>query len=54
MNRRVFTVRLISMLLASGSLVVAGCTDNDYDFDQIDATIGIGGDGLELPAKLHC
>ena len=51
MNRRVFTVRLISMLLASGSLVVAGCTDNDYDFDQIDATIGIGGDGLELPAS---
>lgn len=51
MNRRVFTVRLISMLLASGSLVVAGCTDNDYDFDQIDATIGIGGDGLELPAN---
>ena len=51
MNRRVFTVRLISMLLASGSLVVAGCTDNDYDFDQIDAIIGIGGDGLELPAS---
>ena len=51
MNRRVLTVRLISVLLASGSLVVAGCTDNDYDFDQIDATIGIGGDGLELPAN---
>lgn len=51
MNRRVLTVRLLSMLLASGSLVVAGCTDNDYDFNQIDATIGIGGDGLELPAS---
>lgn len=37
------------MLLVSGSLVVAGCTNSDYDFDQIDTTIGIGGNGLELP-----
>lgn len=49
MNGRQFSVRLVSVLLASGSLVVAGCTDKDYDFKQIDATIGIGGDGLELP-----
>lgn len=51
MNRRVLTVRLVSMLLASGSLVIAGCTDKDYDFNQIDATVGIGGDGLELPTS---
>lgn len=44
-------MRLVSVLLASGSLVVVGCTDNDYDFNQIDATIGIGGDGLELPSS---
>lgn len=49
MNRREFSVRLVSMLLVSGSLVVAGCTNSDYDFDQIDSTIGIGGNGLELP-----
>lgn len=45
------TVGLVSMLLVSGCLVLSGCTDNDYDFNQIDATIGIGGDGLELPAS---
>ena len=45
------SVRLVSMLLVSGCLVVSGCTDNDYDFNQIDATIGVGGDGLELPAS---
>lgn len=49
MKRRDFSVRLVSVLLASGCLVVTGCTNSDYDFDQIDATIGIGGNGLELP-----
>lgn len=28
----------------------SGCTDNDYDFNEIDTTIGIGGDGLEIPS----
>ena len=35
----------------AGALVFTGCNDNDYDFDQIDATIGIGGDGLEIPVS---
>ena len=35
----------------AGALVFTGCNDNDYDFDQIDATVGIGGDGLEIPVS---
>ena len=49
MKKRVLTVRLLSLLLAMGGLAVTGCTDNDYDVNEIDTTIGIGGDGLELP-----
>lgn len=38
-------------MLMAGALVFTGCNDNDYDFDQIDATVGIGGDGLEIPVS---
>lgn len=34
-----------------GFMSVAGCTDSKYDFDEIDSTIGIGGDGLTLPGS---
>lgn len=51
MSRNPFNVRLFSALLMAGSMVVAGCSDSDYDFDKIDATVGIGGDGLEIPTS---
>ena len=51
MKKRVLTVRLLTLLMAMGCLAVTGCTDNDYDVNEIDTTIGIGGDGLELPAS---
>ncbi len=41
---------LFTSLLMSGFLV-AGCTNSDYDFNEIDATIGVGGDGIELPVS---
>ena len=41
---------LLTALLASG-LLMTGCTNSDYDFNEIDATMGFGGDGLELPAS---
>lgn len=34
-----------------GGFLVTGCTNSDYDFNEIDATMGFGGDGLELPAS---
>ena len=43
MSKNLFNVRLFSALLFAGALVTSGCTDNDYDFDQIDSTVGIGG-----------
>lgn len=49
MKKRVLTVRLLALLLAMSGLAVTGCTDNDYDVNEIDNTIGIGGNGLELP-----
>lgn len=35
----------------AGTIVFAGCTDNDYDFNGIDMTVGLGGDGLSLPVS---
>ena len=51
MSRKPLNAKLFSALLMAGALVVTGCSYSDYDFDQIDATIGIGGDGLEIPAS---
>lgn len=51
MSRNPLSVRLVSSILMAGALVFTGCNDNDYDFDQIDATVGIGGDGLEIPVS---
>lgn len=39
-------------MLAAGFLAVgSGCTDSDFDLSNIDQTIGIGGDGLQLPTN---
>lgn len=51
MSKKPLNAKLFSALLMAGALMVVGCSDSDYDFDQIDATIGIGGDGLEIPAS---
>lgn len=36
-------------LALTAALALAGCTDNKYDFDLLDKTLGLGGDRLELP-----
>lgn len=51
MKTKHLKIRLFSSMLVMGSLLVTGCSDSDYDFNNIDATIGIGGDGLELPVS---
>ena len=51
MKTKHLKIRLFSSLIVMGSLLVTGCSDSDYDFNNIDATIGIGGDGLELPTS---
>ena len=40
---------LVSLLTLGFS--VTGCTNDDYDFDQIDATMGFGSGDLEIPAS---
>lgn len=41
---------LLASLLTLG-FSVTGCTNGDYDFDQIDATMGFGSGELEIPAS---
>lgn len=38
-------------LALAGALSLTGCTDNDYDFNEVDVTVGIGSDGLTLPVN---
>lgn len=51
MKKRQKRVTLLLASLLVGGFLVTGCTNSDYDFDEIDATMGFGGDGLELPAS---
>ena len=37
----------MALLLMAG--VLQGCKDNDFSFDDIDATIGLGADEIALP-----
>jgi hypothetical protein len=34
-----------------GGLALASCVNSDYDFNEVDATMGFGGEGLELPGS---
>lgn len=43
-------LKLLPVLGIAATLLFTSCTDNDYDFNEIDSTIGIGGDGLEIPS----
>ena len=38
-------------LLLFGGIAVTGCTDNNYDLDDIDLTVGIGNGELRLPTS---
>ena len=51
MKRKQKRVTLLLASLLVGGFLVTGCTNSDYDFNEIDATMGFGGDGLELPAS---
>ena len=42
---------VLSALLLLGGSVVVGCTDNNYDLDDIDTTIGIGNGELSIPTS---
>lgn len=50
MEKDINSSKLTACLLALGFLAVgAGCADKDYDLSNVDTTIGVGGDALQLP-----
>ncbi len=40
---------LLPATLVVGMLALGSCTNNDYDLNKVDMTMGFGGDGLTLP-----
>lgn len=46
-----FVAKLLPCVAAAGALALTGCQDDNYDFDEVDMTVGIGGDGLTLPVS---
>ena len=51
MKRKFNYLRVLPVLFAAGGLVLAGCTDGDYDLGDLDKTIAIGSGTLELPVN---
>lgn len=51
MKKFITTHQLMALLAIGGSMMLAGCTNEDYDFDKVDYTLGFGGDRLSLPGS---
>lgn len=46
-----FVAKFLPCVAAAGALALTGCQDDNYDFNEVDMTVGIGGDGLTLPVS---
>lgn len=42
---------MMTATVVAGMCIPTGCTDNDYDLNDVDMTIGIGGDELVIPSS---
>lgn len=51
MQTTIYKKRIAFIPLMAGALVLAGCTNGDYDFNEVDSTLGIGGEGIVLPVS---
>lgn len=51
MKKKQMKASLLLVSLLTAGFLVTGCTNDDYDFDQIDSTMGFGGGELEIPAS---
>ncbi len=51
MKKKQMKASLLLVSLLTAGFLVTGCTNDDYDFDQIDATMGFGGGELQIPAS---
>lgn len=50
MRRKTYSHKLFFVLGTATVMALSCCTDNDYDFNEVDTAIGIGGDELEIPS----
>ena len=46
-----FGTKVLPCIAVVGALALTGCQDDNYDFDEVDMTVGIGSDGLTLPVS---
>lgn len=51
MKRKIARTTLLSSLLMMGAVAFTSCTDDDYDLDEVDATIGLGSDEISIPVS---
>lgn len=51
MNRNLLKQKTFMAILAVGAFTLGSCADNDYDFDQIDYTVGLGNGELSIPVS---
>ncbi len=51
MKKKQMKARLLLVSLLTVGFLATGCVNDDYDFDQIDATVGFGGGELEIPTS---
>lgn len=51
MDYRFFKKSCLPCLVLAWAFALSGCTDGDYDFNDVDVTVGLGGDGLTLPVN---
>lgn len=51
MKKKQMKASLLPASLLTLGFSLTGCTNDDYDFDQIDATMGFGSGELEIPAS---
>ncbi len=51
MQTTIYRKRIALIPLMAGVLALAGCTNDDYDFNEVDSTLGIGSGELTLPVS---
>lgn len=51
MQTTIYKKQIAFIPLMAGALVLAGCTNGDYDFNEVDSTLGIGGKEIVLPVS---
>lgn len=51
MRKQNLRIGLLHVLVAIASMTCVGCMNDDYDFDNVDKTIGLGGDSIIIPTN---